>query len=269
VLALASPWAARADEAPYVPSSDNVVDAMLAIAGVGPADYVIDLGSGDGRIPIAAAVRHGARGLGIENDPRLVALSQTRAAAAGVSRAVEFRLGDIFDADISAATVVTMYLLPEVNLQLRPRILYELAPGTRVVSHDFDMAGWEAERSVTVPVPDKTVGLRKESTIYLWVVPARIAGHWRGTLAGPLGEEPVAVEVQQEFQDVSATVWLRRATWTATGRLRGRTATLAVTGSATPLYPPSLTLTVTQGRIEGTGSAGDQPYVLKARRIVD
>jgi hypothetical protein len=186
-----------------------------------------------------------------------------------VSHAVEFRLGDIFDADISAATVVTMYLLPEVNLQLRPRILYELRPGTRVVSHDFDMAEWAPDRSLTIPVPDKTVGVRKESTIHLWVVPARIGGHWRGTFAGPHGEEPAVIGFQQEFQNVQATVWLRRGTLTGTGRLQGSTVTLAVTESTTPLPPLAFTLTVTRGRIEGAAVAGGQQYLLKATRIVD
>src|SRR5690606_18361022 len=140
--------------------------AMLQIAGVGPEDYVIDLGSGDGRIVITAAKRFGARGLGVENDPRLVALSRPNARDAGVASAALFREQDLYQTDLSPASVVTMFLLPEVNLELRPKLL-KLRPGTRVVSHDFDMADWEPDRTITLDVPDKPYGVEKKSRVYL------------------------------------------------------------------------------------------------------
>ena len=172
-LCLAGPAAAQAaEEVPFVTSPDNVTLEMLRIAGVGPGDHVIDLGSGDGRIVILAARRFGATGLGVEIDPELVRRSQANARAAGVADKVEFREEDLFTTDLSRATVVTMYLLPEFNLRLRPSLL-ALKPGTRIVSHDWDMGDWLPDRTTRVEVPDKQVGLDKFSRVHLWVVPAR------------------------------------------------------------------------------------------------
>jgi tRNA A58 N-methylase Trm61 len=142
---------------------------MLKLAGVGPADHVIDLGSGDGRIVITAARRFGASGLGVEIVPDLVRRSRENAKQAGVADRVEFREQDLFETDLSKATVVTLYLLPEVNLQLRPR-LQKLKPGTRIVSHDWDMGDWKPDRTITVDAPDKAIGREKSSRIHLWVV---------------------------------------------------------------------------------------------------
>ena len=170
-----APAPARAGEVdgmfdvPYVTTPQQVVDAMLSLASVGPADRLIDLGSGDGRIVITAAQRWGTPGLGVEIDPRLVAISQGRARDAGVADKARFVVQDLFDTDLSQATVITMYLLPEVNLKLRPR-LQKLRPGTRIVSHDWDMGDWTPERTIEVDAPDKTVGLRKTSKLMLWVV---------------------------------------------------------------------------------------------------
>ena len=160
------------EEVPFITTPDNVTLAMLQLAGVGPDDRVIDLGSGDGRIVITAARRFGARGLGVEIVPDLVARSRAAAARAGVAERVEFREQDLFKTDLSAATVITMYLLPEVNLQLRPALL-QLAPGTRIVSHDWDMGDWPPERTLIVDVPDKAVGREKLSRLHLWRVPPR------------------------------------------------------------------------------------------------
>ena len=152
-------WPAHADEVPYIQTPGNVVDAMLAIAEVGPKDYVVDLGSGDGRIVIAAAKQYHARGLGIDYDRTLITESRANAAREGVSDRARFLQQDIFLADFRDATVVTMYLLPEVNLEIRPLILFGLRPGTRVVSHDWDMGDWEPDRRVVVAAPEKTIGL--------------------------------------------------------------------------------------------------------------
>jgi hypothetical protein len=178
-LAMAVP-AAAADEVPFVVSPDSVTLAMLTAARVTNEDYVIDLGSGDGRIVILAARRFGARGLGIEINPELVTKSRENARKAGVDSRVSFREQDLFKTDLSPASVVTLYLLPEVNMQLRPKLLH-LRPGTRIVSHDFDMEDWEPDKTLTVDAPDKPIGLGKTSKVFLWVVPARVEGLWCGT----------------------------------------------------------------------------------------
>ena len=157
------------EEVPFVTTPDNVTLEMLKLAKVGPGDYVIDLGSGDGRIVITAAKYFGARGLGVEIVPDLVRRSREKAKDAGVENLVEFREQDLFTTDLSRATVVTLYLLPEVNLQLRPR-LQKLKPGTRVVSHDWDMGDWKPDRSVWVDAPDKPIGREKASIVHLWIV---------------------------------------------------------------------------------------------------
>jgi SAM-dependent methyltransferase len=150
-----------ARDVPFVPTPEHVVAEMLDLAKVGPNDVVYDLGSGDGRIVIAAAKKHGARGVGIDIDPQRIREARANARAAGVAERVEFRQGDLFKTDISEATVVTLYLLTAVNRQLKPKLLRELKPGTRVVSHAFDMGDWQ-------PVASRSVGT---STIHYWIVP--------------------------------------------------------------------------------------------------
>jgi len=199
LAALAGPAAAQ-DEVPFVTTPDAVTLAMLQLAAVGPADRLVDLGSGDGRIVITAARRFGARGLGVEIVPDLVALSRANARAAGVADRAEFREQDLFTLDLSPFSVVTMYLLPQVNLQLRDRLL-ALKPGTRIVSHDWDLGDWRPDRSVVVDAPDKPIGRDKTSTVHLWVVPARLAGWWCGSEVG--------LFVRQHFQRVAVTM-LRR-----------------------------------------------------------
>lgn len=152
-------------EVPYVVTPPEVVDAMLRLAGVGRDDLVYDLGSGDGRIVIAAARDFGARGVGIEIDPRLVAQSTRSAARAGLADRVRFVQQDLFETDLRPATVVTLYLSRELNLRLRPKLLRELRPGARVVSHRFDMGDWPSDRQVGLEVD------RFPYLIYLWVIP--------------------------------------------------------------------------------------------------
>ncbi len=161
-------FAARAQvpaplDVPFVPTPNEAVAVMLKVAGVRHDDVVFDLGSGDGRIVIAAALRYGARGVGIDIDPARIAESERNARSAKVAHRVRFVRQDLFDADIAAATVVTLYLLPRLNQRLRPKLLAELKPGTRVVSYGFDMGDWPPERTVDVG----------SSTVYLWVVPPR------------------------------------------------------------------------------------------------
>jgi len=186
--------AAQPYDVPYVPTPQVVVDEMLRLANVGPEDFVIDLGCGDGRIPVTAAAYFGARALGVDIDPGRIAESHANAKAAGVTGRVEFLNRNLFDLDISRATVVTMYLLPDINLKLRPRLFETLKPGTRVLSHDFSMGDWK---------PDRVVSVQKN--IFYWVIPAQIAGRWKleADLPG-LGQRSYELEVRQKYQEIDA-----------------------------------------------------------------
>jgi hypothetical protein len=194
------------EDVPFVPTPQTVVDAMLKIAQVRPGDFVMDLGSGDGRIVITAARHYGAEGLGIEYDESLIERANKAAEEAGVADRVSFIKQDLFDTDLSQATVLTLYLLPEVNMGLRPRILEQLRPGARVVSHDWDMGDWAPDAKIVVDAPDKDVGAHQKSTVYMWVVPADVAGPWRSRL-GAGGE--LELELAQTHQRVGGTVRYR------------------------------------------------------------
>lgn len=187
----------------WIPTSDSMVRAMLSAAGAGPRDRVVDLGSGDGRIPITAAREYGATALGIEYDPKLVALARANAARAGVSSRASFVRADIFDAEFSDATIVTMYLLPSLNLKLRSRLL-AMQPGTRIVSNSFGMGEWQPERSITTP----------DAQGFLWIVPAQVAGRW----AFEMGNARFATEIGQKFQMLT----MEPGSPLKNGRLNGR-----------------------------------------------
>jgi hypothetical protein len=189
--------AAPVEDVPYITTPDSVTLEMLRIADVKAADHVIDLGSGDGRIVVTAAKRFGASGLGVEIVPDLVRQSIDNARRADVADRATFRQQDIFDTDLSAATVVTLYLLPEFNLRLRPTLL-ALKPGTRIVSHDWDMGDWPPDRTVTLDVPDKKIGREKRSRVHLWRVPAPVQGLW---CAGAQG-----LQLSQTFQSYRAVL---------------------------------------------------------------
>ena len=183
---------------PFVTTPAEVVDRMLALAGTSPSDYVVDLGSGDGRIVIAAAKKFGARGLGLELDPKLVAQSRDNATAAGVADRAEFQVENVLNADFSRATVVTVYLLPWLMAQLSPMFLDGLKPGSRIVTHAFVFPSWKPDRTekVRLAVPHASQG--DESTIFLWVVPANARGLWQA--GSPQGKWNLRVD--QNFQDV-------------------------------------------------------------------
>jgi hypothetical protein len=178
-------------DAPYVATDLQAVDAMLGLAEVKPDDMVIDLGSGDGRILISAARSLGAHGLGVDIDPARIRESTANAEEAGVSSRVTFRQEDLFETPLRGADVLTLYLLPEINLRLRPRILAQMRPGTRVVSHDYDMGDWHWDQR-------QHVG---NATIYLWVVPARVNGAW--TLHASGRATPLVLE--QHYQQFYGT----------------------------------------------------------------
>ncbi len=191
---LAAPPLARSEtprlDVPYVPTPRAVVDKMLELAAPTGEDFLIDLGSGDGRIPITAAERFGTRGLGIDIDPRRISEARENARRAGVEGKVEFRQEDLFETDISKATILTLYLLPDVNLRLRPRILDELRPGTRVVSHDWDMGDWK---------PDRTVEMDSK-TVHMWLVPAFASGKWR--VSDRETGTDFSLNLKQRFQEI-------------------------------------------------------------------
>lgn len=240
-------------DVPFVTSPSSVTLAMLDIARVTNRDFLIDLGSGDGRIVINAAKRYGARALGVEIDPALVTQSRHNAKRAGVATLTEFRQQDLFDTDLARATVITMYLLPDVNLALRPRLI-GLRPGTRIVSHDWDLGDWPPDETRVVEVPDKPLGLEKTSKVMLWVIPARIDGAWCGkTRAGS-----ARFDVIQRYAAIDATWRHAGVTERIEGKFSGRSLTARAVGMpAAASYAGSaeaaaLTLT----RTDGIGVAG-------------
>jgi len=193
----------------YVPTPEAVVMEMLQMAHVTPNDIVYDLGCGDGRIVITAAKVFGARGVGVDIDPVRIEESDENARKAGVTDRVKFIEQDLFKTDISEATVVSLYLYPELNLRLRPKLLRELKPGTRIVSHEFDMGDWKPDdggtvRNVTLYYkPSPAV---KDTNYYYWVVPADVAGTWRWSLSTSTGRQDYALSLVQHFQEISGSV---------------------------------------------------------------
>jgi precorrin-6B methylase 2 len=198
----------------WVPTPQELVNKMLEIAKVTPADFVIDLGSGDGRTVITAA-KIGAKAMGIEYNPDMVALSKENAKKEGVSDKAEFIKADLYETDLSKATVITMFLLPEINLKLRPRLL-DLNPGTRIVSNTFTMGEWEADQEATTEE-----NWNSWNTAYLWIIPAKVAGNWK------LGNGELGLV--QEFQFVRGVFNSGGKALTVTdGRLNGNSITFTI-----------------------------------------
>lgn len=189
---------------PYVPTPNVVVDQMLTLANVGANDFVIDLGSGDGVIVLTAAHQRKASGYGVDIDEELIRLSNLRAKSLGVSDRVLFEAKDIFKTDVSRATVVTLYLLPEFMRRLRPKLFNELKPGTRIVSHDYHFDEWQHDDEISFDVPEKEfISGVPQAILYLWIVPARVDGAWRMRLDGG-GEYKVMLK--QRYQVLEGTV---------------------------------------------------------------
>ena len=200
-------------EVPYVPTPEEVVVAMLQMAGVTPNDIVYDLGCGDGRIVITAAKVFGARGVGVDIDPNLVRQSNENARKAGVADRVRFIEQDLFETDIREATVVALYLLPELNLQLRPKLLRDLRPGSRIVTHEFDMGDWKPDNMAKVPrvklYYHPRIPYEKDTYFYYWVVPANAEGAWRWSLSTPSGPVDYTLRVVQKFQEIWGTAHVK------------------------------------------------------------
>ena len=240
--------AAPAPEAPFVPTPMEVVEQMLAPARVGPGDVVYDLGCGDGRIVITAAKRFGARGVGIDIDPALVAESRRNADTAGVAAWAEFRQGDLFEADLQEATVVTLYILRGLNERLRPKLLRELRPGTRIVSHNFDMGDWLPDSAVEVT----GTGVAKHFVLY-WVLPADVAGTWELSVSGGGPGRRYRVRFEQHYQRLSGTATAGgRPVRVANARLVGDRLAFTL---ADPRNGGAVTLHFT-GRVSGETASG-------------
>ena len=192
---------------PYVPTPQVVVDEMLRIGKVGAEDFVIDLGSGDGIIVLTAAQKLKARGFGVDIDPELVKLSNNEAKKRGIADRASFHVMDVHKTDLSKATVLTLYLLPGMMIDLRQKIFSELKPGTRVVSHDYSFGQeWMPDDQYTWDVPEKEkVNGVPRATVYLWIIPAKVAGRWRLELATPVPTQ-YDLALKQSFQSLEGTV---------------------------------------------------------------
>jgi len=224
----------------WVPTPLALVERMLTVAKVTPSDYVVDLGSGDGRTVITAAKKFGARALGLEYNPDMVELSKRNAENEGVTDRAQFQRADIFATDFTSATVVTMYLLPSLNLKLRPTLL-AMKPGTRVVSHAFTMDDWS---------PDQTENVEGR-TAYLWIVPAKVEGNWRIDLTGA-NPARYEVEVKQKYQMLDGQARAgANASPLREGKLRGEDVSFIV-GDRT------FTGKVSGDRMEGTSKGGSE-----------
>ena len=249
-LLLALPLVARAEQEapPFITTPDEVVERMLELAGTAAGDVVVDLGSGDGRIVIAAAQKFGARGVGIEIDARLVARSRDNARLANVAERVAFVRGDVLLADISQASVVTIYLLPQLIDRLQPRLLHELQPGTRIVSHAFGMVGWQPDRVETMRLAQRHPGQGDASQLYLWIVPASARGEWQAA--------DVRVTVHQNFQELDIEGSVGARPLAAQGRVSGRD--IAWEGKGARF----------RGRIEGSRMVGELMLDSRAEQVV-
>lgn len=207
ILVLATSMARAAEEhqergvgdVVYVPTPQIVVEEMLYMAKVGPSDFVIDLGSGDGRMVLTAAKKFGAQGFGVDLSDDLLRESNAAAKSQGISDRARFIKQNLFETDLAQASVITSYLLPSMNEKLRPKIL-SLKPGTRVVAHDYHMGIWNPDAQKTIDVPEKKVGEAGKSYIYLWIVPAKISGRWQSQVQ--TGGQPLSLDldITQRFQ---------------------------------------------------------------------
>ena len=275
-------------EVPYVPTPDNVVLEMLKMAQVDKDDLVYDLGCGDGRIVITAVSKFGCRGVGIDIDPERIKESKENAIKTGVSDRVQFMQMDLFDADISKATVVTLYLLSEVNLRLRPKLLRELSPGTRVVSHAFSMGEWKPETSSSVKLEEYmdpyvqdyrdpfTLDFWDFHTVYFWIIPAAVKGTWKLTIQDLSGKNDFTLKFDQEFQEVEGEAFERASSipvlikdenlkgkklqFTLERKQKGRQEIMRFEGSVNPY--------AMEGAVQIEGSSGTKSFKWTAKRVI-
>jgi hypothetical protein len=241
---------------PYVPSPTSVVADMLALAEVGPKDFVIDLGSGDGRIVLTAAKVFGARGFGVDINEKLVKEANESARQQGLSDRASFRIEDLFKTDIRKATVLTMYLLPNTVNMLKDKLLAELNPGTRILSHDYPLSGWIPEKYVQMDLEDKVIISGVTTTlIYLYVVPARAEGRWSARLPAALSREPVRLTLNQQITRVAGAARIGgRDVLLEEARLRGERFSFKLAlGGKTYAFAGTIRGTAMEGTVEGGG----------------
>ncbi len=254
---------AQSELPPFVVTPPGVVERMLTMAGVGPDDMLIDLGSGDGRIVIQAAKRFGARGLGIEMNAGLVEASRTAARREGVAQRVRFEQADVLATDLAPASVLTLYLSAELNERLLPRILAAMRPGARVVSHDFAMANWTPDRIERMHAPEKNNGRGGESTLMLWIVPADVAGQWQATIGEGGAQRSLEVRLAQQFQFLEAQWrWGREAPVALRASLVGAALVLEA-----PAGAGRITARVEGDTLTGTWTDAGATAVFRAHRV--
>jgi hypothetical protein len=257
---------ASASDVPYVPTPMKVVDAMLGLGAAGPGDFLIDLGSGDGRIPIRSAARFGVRGFGVDLDDSLVRQARAAADKAGVGDKVKFEARNLFDTDLGRATVITAYLLNSVNLRLRPQLFEQLRPGTRIVTHDFHFGDWQPDQKITIDVPEKAYGPPR-SDIMLWVIPADFSGVWQWTLPGAGGELHHEAQLSQKFQVLYGRASaLDRQVLLADARIRGEAVSFMLADAAgAQRYSGRISGNTISGEVQLPG--GGPPLHWQATRI--
>lgn len=258
------PFSATAKwEVPYVATPREVVEVMLEMAGVTGSDTLYDLGCGDGRIVITAASRLGTRGIGIEIDPELVKRCHVNAAAAGVEDRVTFLTQDLFEADFSQASVVTLYLLEAVNLRLRPKLFEELKPGSRLVSHDFSMGTWKPDKKV-----ERTIDTQGHK-VFFWTIPANASGRWRVTLPQQLAVVPFTLNISQQFQEIEGQADLGSAVVPIQDAHLGGAQiafTLTTGEDQSCTFHGEICGHVVEGRVTFHSKDGDQSFDWKAER---
>lgn len=246
---------------PYVPTPLAVVEQMLRMANVRESDYVIDLGSGDGVIVLTAARLYKAGGMGVDIDPDLVKLSNDKAIKMGVAERVRFAQQDVFKTDLSKATVLTLYLLPAMMLNLRTKIFSELKPGVRVVSHDYHFGDWRPDDGVTFDVPEKeSITGVPAATVNLWVIPARVAGTWEVQVAGG---ETYELALKQRFQTLEgmASSAAGKAIKPQYLTLRGNEFSFALPDArGIARFSGRVQGSVIEGTVELPGGRGAQPW---------
>ena len=270
ILALASCCVALAADkepertgGPYVPTPQIVVDQMLRMANVGAQDFVVDLGSGDGVIVLTAARQFQARGFGVDIDPLLVKGSNAEAKKLGIDDRVSFQVQDVFKTDLSRASVITLYLLPSMMINLRPKIFLEAKPGTRVVSHDYTFDDWQPDNHVVLDVPEKEkINGVPRATIYLWIVPAKVSGRWQVQIDG--GEQ-LDLTLRQTYQALNGKAESRgKPLKVSYGGLRGDEIVFTLMDGAARRH---FTGRVAAENMVGTVEAGGRTVRWSARKI--
>jgi hypothetical protein len=264
-------FAQELSKLPYVPTPQIVVDEMLKMANVTAKDFVVDLGSGDGRMIITAAKNFKANGLGVDIDKKLVDLSNKQAKADGVEDRAKFIEQDMFKADIGKATVVTLYVLPDFMEKLRPKLLAELKPGSRIVAHDYYMPEWYPDRQFSLTVPEKVKANGTDKAyLYLWIVPAIMRGEWSMELdPGGSSRQLIALDFVQQYQMINASAEnLLGPMKIDNTLLRGDQISFDLLVGAV-LY--RFTGKVTDGKMEGSATApgGGRPVSWRASKIVE